>query len=128
MGEELTLDPRLAAIHAREYPRFSDAEMARRRTALARVMAEAEVGVDLTPLDAIGPYSALRLLAEIGPSSRKEGEALDVQKTVHVGQLALQVTHVAHVLGMGRDDGGEVELFHLPQHSVLVEQHCASPP
>jgi Xaa-Pro aminopeptidase len=44
MGEELTLDPRLAAIHAREYPRFSDAEMARRRTALARVMADA--GVD----------------------------------------------------------------------------------
>jgi Xaa-Pro dipeptidase len=43
MGEELTLDPRLAAIHAREYPRFSDAEMARRRTALARVMADADV-------------------------------------------------------------------------------------
>jgi Xaa-Pro dipeptidase len=43
MGEELKLDPRLAAIHAQEYPRFSDAEMARRRTALARVMAEADV-------------------------------------------------------------------------------------
>src|SRR5712691_6899154 len=43
MGEELTLGPRLAAIHAQEYPRFSDAEMARRRAALARVMAEADV-------------------------------------------------------------------------------------
>ena len=43
MGEALTLDPRLAAIHAQEYPRFSDAEMARRRTALARVMADADV-------------------------------------------------------------------------------------
>ena len=40
----LRLDPRLAAIHAQEYPRFSDAEMARRRAALERVMAEA--GVD----------------------------------------------------------------------------------
>ena len=43
MPDELKLDPRLAAIHAAEYPRFSDAEMARRRAALARVMAEAEV-------------------------------------------------------------------------------------
>ena len=40
----LDLDPNLAAIHAAEYPRFSDAEMARRRAALARVMEEA--GVD----------------------------------------------------------------------------------
>jgi Xaa-Pro dipeptidase len=39
-----TLEPRLAEIHAAEYPRFSDAEMARRRAALARVMEEA--GVD----------------------------------------------------------------------------------
>ena len=38
------LDPRLAAIHAAEYPRFSDAEMARRRAMLARAMDEA--GVD----------------------------------------------------------------------------------
>jgi Xaa-Pro aminopeptidase len=38
------LDARLAAIHGAEYPRFSDAEMARRRGALARVMEEA--GVD----------------------------------------------------------------------------------
>jgi len=37
------LDPDLAAIHAAEYPRFSDAEMARRRAALARVMQLAEV-------------------------------------------------------------------------------------
>ena len=43
MPAPLNLDPRLAAIHAAEYPRFSDAEMARRRSALARVMAEAEV-------------------------------------------------------------------------------------
>jgi Xaa-Pro dipeptidase len=41
---ELRLDPRLAEIHAAEYPRFSDAEMARRRSALERVMREA--GVD----------------------------------------------------------------------------------
>jgi Xaa-Pro aminopeptidase len=40
----LDLDPDLAAIHAAEYPRFSDAEMARRRAALTRVMDEA--GVD----------------------------------------------------------------------------------
>jgi len=40
----LDLDPQLAAIHAAEYPRFSDAEMARRRAALARVMEQA--GVD----------------------------------------------------------------------------------
>ena len=38
------LEPRLAAIHAAEYPRFSDAEMARRRSALHRVMENA--GVD----------------------------------------------------------------------------------
>src|SRR4051812_7028579 len=37
------LEPRLAAIHAAEYPRFSDAEMARRRAALERVMREADV-------------------------------------------------------------------------------------
>jgi Xaa-Pro dipeptidase len=40
----LDLDPTLAAIRAAEYPRFSDAEMARRRAALARVMEQA--GVD----------------------------------------------------------------------------------
>jgi Xaa-Pro aminopeptidase len=40
----LALEPRLAAIHAAEYPRFSDAEMARRRAALAAVMEQA--GVD----------------------------------------------------------------------------------
>ncbi len=40
----LNLDPRLAAIHSAEYPRFSDAEMARRRAMLARVMEES--GVD----------------------------------------------------------------------------------
>ena len=40
----LHLDPYLALIHAAEYPRFSDAEMKRRRAALARVMAQA--GVD----------------------------------------------------------------------------------
>jgi Xaa-Pro dipeptidase len=39
----LKLAPHLAEIHAAEYPRFSDAEMARRRTALARVMEEADV-------------------------------------------------------------------------------------
>ncbi len=38
------LEPRLAEIHAAEYPRFSDAEMARRRAALERVMRE--TGVD----------------------------------------------------------------------------------
>jgi Xaa-Pro aminopeptidase len=43
MHTRLRLDPRLAAIHAAEYPRFSDAEMARRRAALARVMERAEV-------------------------------------------------------------------------------------
>src|SRR6266705_1286599 len=43
MPGPLNLDARLAAIHAAEYPRFSDAEMARRRSALARVMDEAEV-------------------------------------------------------------------------------------
>src|SRR5262245_33112993 len=40
----LKLDPNLAAIHAAEYPRFSDGEMARRRAAVAKVMAQA--GVD----------------------------------------------------------------------------------
>ncbi|HET7764728.1 MAG TPA: M24 family metallopeptidase [Burkholderiales bacterium] len=40
----LALDPQLAAIHSAEYPRFSDAEMARRRTALHAVMEQA--GVD----------------------------------------------------------------------------------
>ncbi|HVQ62503.1 MAG TPA: hypothetical protein VMS53_10495, partial [Burkholderiales bacterium] len=40
----LHLEPNLAAIHAAEYPRFSDAEMARRRTALLQVMEKA--GVD----------------------------------------------------------------------------------
>jgi Xaa-Pro aminopeptidase len=40
----LDLDSKLAAIHAAEYPRFSDAEMARRRAALLRVMEQA--GVD----------------------------------------------------------------------------------
>jgi Xaa-Pro aminopeptidase len=44
MPMPLDLDPTLAAIHAAEYPRFSDAEMARRRAALARVMEKA--GVD----------------------------------------------------------------------------------
>ena len=44
MGAQLKLDARLAAIHGEEYPRFSDGELARRRAALARVMAEA--GVD----------------------------------------------------------------------------------
>src|SRR5947209_4436467 len=43
MPGPLNLDARLAAIHAAEYPRFSDGEMARRRAALARVMEEAEV-------------------------------------------------------------------------------------
>jgi Xaa-Pro dipeptidase len=44
MPMPLDLDPTLAAIHAAQYPRFSDAEMARRRAALARVMEQA--GVD----------------------------------------------------------------------------------
>jgi Xaa-Pro aminopeptidase len=44
MPVPLDLDPKLAAIHAAEYPRFSDGEMARRRSALARVMEQA--GVD----------------------------------------------------------------------------------
>jgi Xaa-Pro dipeptidase len=35
------LDPKLAPIHAAEYPRFSDAEMARRRAALLQVMERA---------------------------------------------------------------------------------------
>jgi len=43
MPGPLNLDARLAAIHAADYPRFSEAEMARRRAALARVMEEAEV-------------------------------------------------------------------------------------
>jgi Xaa-Pro aminopeptidase len=37
------LESRLGEIHAAEYPRFSDAEMARRRAALERVMREADV-------------------------------------------------------------------------------------
>jgi Xaa-Pro aminopeptidase len=40
----LHLEPKLAAIHAAEYPRFSDAEMARRRAALFAVTEHA--GVD----------------------------------------------------------------------------------
>jgi len=44
MKRPLHLSPHLAAIHAQEYPRFSDAEMARRQAALAQVMARA--GVD----------------------------------------------------------------------------------
>jgi Xaa-Pro aminopeptidase len=40
----LNLDPALAVIQSAEYPRFSDSEMARRRTALHRVMEQA--GVD----------------------------------------------------------------------------------
>jgi Xaa-Pro aminopeptidase len=44
MSVQLKLDARLAAIHAQDYPRFSDAEMARRRAALEGVMAAA--GVD----------------------------------------------------------------------------------
>ena len=44
MIQELTLDPRLKAILAQEYPRFSDAEYARRHRALGEVMAKA--GVD----------------------------------------------------------------------------------
>jgi len=40
----LHLDPQLASIHAAEYPRFSDAEMVRRRAALLGVMERA--GVD----------------------------------------------------------------------------------
>jgi Xaa-Pro aminopeptidase len=43
MSAPLRLEPRLAAIHSAEYPRFSDAEMARRRVALARVMEQADV-------------------------------------------------------------------------------------
>jgi Xaa-Pro aminopeptidase len=39
----LQIDPRLAGIHAAEYPRFSDAEMARRRAAVERVMRDADV-------------------------------------------------------------------------------------
>src|SRR5581483_11833922 len=37
------LEPRLAQIHAAEYPRFSDTEMARRRAALELVMRHADV-------------------------------------------------------------------------------------
>jgi len=44
MSGPLNLGPRLAAIQAAEYPRFSDAEMARRRAAFLRTMEEA--GVD----------------------------------------------------------------------------------
>src|SRR5260221_6851987 len=43
MAHPLKLEPRLAAIHAAETPRFSDAEMARRRAALLSVMQTAEV-------------------------------------------------------------------------------------
>jgi Xaa-Pro dipeptidase len=39
----LTLEPRLAAIMAQEYPRFSDAEYARRHQLLAAVMEKADV-------------------------------------------------------------------------------------
>ncbi|HEY6865195.1 MAG TPA: M24 family metallopeptidase [Burkholderiales bacterium] len=39
----LQLEPRLAGILSAEYPRFSDAEMARRREAIERVMRAAEV-------------------------------------------------------------------------------------
>jgi Xaa-Pro aminopeptidase len=42
--QRFQLDPRLAEIHAAEYPRFSEAEMARRREAIEHVMREA--GVD----------------------------------------------------------------------------------
>src|SRR5579859_6887490 len=41
---DLDIEPRLAAIMARDYPRFSDAEYARRHQRLADVMAKA--GVD----------------------------------------------------------------------------------
>jgi Xaa-Pro dipeptidase len=41
---DLKLDPRLMAIVAQEYPRFSAEEMVQRRTAMGRAMAEA--GVD----------------------------------------------------------------------------------
>ena len=44
MIQELNLEPRLKAIMAQEYPRFSDAEYARRHRALGEVMAKA--GVD----------------------------------------------------------------------------------
>ena len=40
----LNIEPRLAAIMAQEYPRFSDAEYARRHAALAHVMRAADVG------------------------------------------------------------------------------------
>jgi Xaa-Pro dipeptidase len=43
MPGSLNLHTRLAAIHSAEYPRFSDAEMARRRSALANVMEKAQV-------------------------------------------------------------------------------------
>lgn len=41
MRHPFKLEPRLAAIHAQEYPQFSDEEMARRRGALIRAMEEA---------------------------------------------------------------------------------------
>lgn len=41
MSDQFELEPRLAAIHAEEYPQFSDGEMTRRRAALLRVMEEA---------------------------------------------------------------------------------------
>ncbi len=37
---DLKLPPRLKAIHEAEYPRFSDAEMARRRAAIKRLLDE----------------------------------------------------------------------------------------
>ena len=43
MSNSPKIEPRLAAILDAEYPRFSDAEMARRRGALSRVMESAEV-------------------------------------------------------------------------------------
>ncbi len=43
MSDELKLDPRLQAIMAQEYPRFSDDEYARRYRRLADVMAKADV-------------------------------------------------------------------------------------
>ena len=43
-------DTELAAIHAAEYPRFSDAEIARRRAALYRVLSQREDNEDLAEL------------------------------------------------------------------------------
>jgi Xaa-Pro dipeptidase len=44
MTMNISLDPRLAAIHGAEYPRFTDPEFERRRAALERVMQDE--GVD----------------------------------------------------------------------------------